>query len=169
MIAPEGGGRAIPAIFSGVERPLPGFGYPAAMAPRMSRSRRKAPHVDPLETPEVEALTQQILQHEATANSGSVQARAEQGAALLAVKAEIPHGSWLTYLQKKVPFSRRTADRAIDLYHFREGHPAAFAKLHPIGLTKADLLLKLPVPQMVAFLSKPHPVPSAGATKTPSP
>ena len=121
---------------------------------------------DPFE--EVEPLTQQILQHHRSSNAATVEARAEQGRLLVEVRQTIPHGAWGSYIAHKLPYSRGTADRAVDLHHFSENHPDVFALLRPIGLTIALFLIDRPVRELEAFLSRPHLVPSLGVTKTPA-
>lgn len=121
---------------------------------------------DPFE--EVEPLTQQILQHQRVANQKRVQARAEQGRLIVEVRQTIPHGSWLDYVAHKLPFERSTADRAVDLYHFRENHPALFAQLEPVILSVAHFLIKRPIAELEAFLGQSHVIPTTGATKTPA-
>ncbi|MEQ9320688.1 MAG: DUF3102 domain-containing protein [Polyangiaceae bacterium] len=117
---------------------------------------------------EVEPLTQEILQHQRAANIKSVASRAEQGRILVDVRQTIPHGSWLDYVTQKLPFERSTADRAIDLYHFRENHPAVYAELEPVLLSVAHFLIARPVSEVAAFLATTHVIPGTGATKSPS-
>jgi Protein of unknown function (DUF3102) len=120
-----------------------------------------------IESPEVQQLTGDILQHHATAGRAAVAARAEIGRLLLEVRSRIPHGAWLPYLQRKLPFSLSTAHRAIQLHHFRNNHPALFKQLEPLGVSKAMRLAKRPVAEVAAFLAQPHVVPATGAKKTP--
>ena len=121
--------------------------------------------MDPFADPEIALLTGEIVQQHLDAARYSVKARAENGRRLLEVKQRLKHGQWHAYLAKKVPYDRKTADRAIALYHLRESHPARFEKLAALGLTKAYLLLQLAPQQIDAILQGSHLVPLTGATK----
>ena len=85
-----------------------------------------------------------------------------------AARQTLPHGAWLPYCERKLPYSRGTAERAIELHHFEDNHPEIFALLRPVGLTVAMFLIKRPVTELKAFLSKSHLVPSLGVVKTPA-
>ncbi|HHH28938.1 MAG TPA: DUF3102 domain-containing protein [Polyangiaceae bacterium] len=120
---------------------------------------------DPFDDPEIEQLTGEIVQQHLDAARYSVQARAENGRRLLEVKQRLKHGQWHAYLAKKVPYDRKTADRAIALYHFRQSHPARFEKLAPLGLTKAYLLMDLAPKVIDTMVKGEHLVPLTGETK----
>lgn len=116
----------------------------------------------------VATVTQAILQHQRATNAVTLDSRAEQGRLLLEARAGIPEGSWRIYIATKLPFSRGTADRAVELYFFRERHPELFDQLRAVGLTMAYFLVRRPVAELGPFLSRAHHVPSVGASKTPS-
>lgn len=139
---------------------------PRKRLPRHPRRRPRGPRRDPFA--DAEEQTQAILQHERAVNAATVAARAEQGRLLLEARARIPHGSWRAYVATKLPISRATADRAIDLFHFRERHPELFEKLRAVSLSVAYLLIDLPVDELATFLGKAHPIPKLGVSKTPS-
>lgn len=122
---------------------------------------------DPLESPEIQKLAGEIVQHHLAAEKDSVLARAENGGRLLKVKGQLAHGDWGRFIAQKVPFSQKTVERAINLHHFREGHPTRFDELLPLGLTKADILIRQsPTAFDALFAGQPHVVPSSGAKKT---
>ena len=120
---------------------------------------------DPFADPEIEQLTGEIVQQHLDAARYSVEARAENGRRLLEVKQRLKHGQWHSYLAEKVPYDRKTADRAIALHHFRQSHPARFEQLAPLGLTKAYLLLQLAPKAIDALLKGTHHVPLTDAVK----
>ena len=119
----------------------------------------------PFADPVIQQLTGEIRQHHAAANRQSVEARAENGRRLLEVKQRLKHGQWHAYLKTEVPYDRKTADRAINLYHYRQSQPARFEQLTVMGLTKAYLLIKLPPSELEALLKGTHHVPLTGAEK----
>ena len=126
---------------------------------------RPLPIADPFADPIIEQLTGEIRQHHAEAHRQSVEARAENGRRLLEVKQRLKHGQWHAYLETEVPYDRKTADRAIHLYHYRQSHPERFEQLTVMGLTKAYLLIKLPPSELEALLKGTHHVPLTGAEK----
>jgi hypothetical protein len=121
---------------------------------------------DPFDDPLIEQLTEEIVQHHFDANRYEVETRAENGRRLLEVKQHLGYGHWHAYLKKKVPYDRKTADRAIALYHYRQSHPDRFEQITVMGLTKAYLLLELPPADLDALLKGEHLVPMTGATKS---
>lgn len=138
--------------------------------------RTRAPSRRPVPKPkrrgasfaELAPLTEAILQHQRASNTSQVARRAEQGRILLEARGKLPRGRWRKYLETKLPFSRSTAERAIELHYFRERNPALFEKLCPVGLTMALLLIDRPVPEVEAFLRQAHRIPSLGVRKTPT-
>ncbi|HHH27507.1 MAG TPA: DUF3102 domain-containing protein [Polyangiaceae bacterium] len=138
-----------------------------------SRTRRPSPVIDevrplpldPFQDPEIQQLTSEIRQQHLEAHRQSVKARAENGRRLLEVKQRLKHGQWHPYLQTQVPYDRKTADRAINLYHYRQSHPERFEQLTVMGLTKAYLLIKLPPAELDALMKGEHFVPLTGAKK----
>ena len=119
-----------------------------------------------VEASPIDALKQEILQLAAAANGASVQARAQIGKLLLAVKGWLSHGDWLFWLNDHVPFTAATAKRAIQLWHLSQSDPSAFEALKPLGLTKTYKLMSMAPAERDAFLSQAHSVPGAGI-KTP--
>ncbi len=136
--------------------------------PLAAKPSRRAPTPT---TPEgqdaVEILKGDILQLMEAANKKSVVARAEVGHKLLAIKQALTHGSWGPYLAKNLPFTARSAERAIALYHFSQQQPALFDKLAPLGIAKAYFLIGLAPAALGALLGAAHLVPSAGVVLTP--
>lgn len=111
---------------------------------------------------ELELLEGEILQQVAAANADAVAARAQVGKLLLEVKASLPHGQWLFWLNDHVPFTAATAKRAIQLWHLSQSDPETFSALRPLGLTKAYKLMSMAPAERDAFLGKAHDVPGGG-------
>lgn len=76
------------------------------------------------------------------------QAIYEIGAHLLTVKANLPHGEWLTWLTESVNFSERTAERFMRLVREWD-NPTTLSDL---GASRALALLSLPEPDRAEFL-----------------
>ncbi len=122
---------------------------------------------DPLDSPEIQQLADDILQHHLAAEKENVLVRAQNGARLLQAKSKLAHGDWGRFVAERVPFSQKTVERAINLHHFQNAHPARFAKLLPLGLIKADILIHQPPATFDAlFSNQPHLVPSLGVELT---
>ena len=131
--------------------------------PKRDPGKLDPPKRDPLESPAIQKLADDIVQHHLAAEKQNVLVRAENGKRLLNAKSQLDHGDWGRFLVEKVPFSQKTAERAINLHHFKNANPARFEKLVPLGLIKADILISQPPAVFDAlFANQPHLVPSLG-------
>lgn len=128
--------------------------------------KKDPPAETPFDDPEIQQHTADILQFLQSSDSQSVAVRAEVGKLLLAIRTKLPHGSYRAYLAAHLPYKPRSASRAVNLYRFREKHPALFDKISRAGLAKAHFLITRPIPEIEALVSQQHVVPSSGATKT---
>lgn len=81
------------------------------------------------------------------------------------MREELPHGSFRAYLQKKVPFTPKTAERAVNLHRFKQKQPALFDKLAPVGVSKAYVLIGLPESTIEQLVANTHTSPTTGANK----
>ncbi len=127
-----------------------------------------SPVVPPLDVGDatVAKLTYDILELHRASGMRAVAARAEMGRLLLKVRHRVEHGDWIRWLQRHAPFTRRTAARAIVLHQLKHTDPQRFARLAPLGISKANVLVTLPPDAVDHLLQGPHVVPSSGASKT---
>lgn len=133
--------------------------------PKLEHDPSPKPADDPFSDPVVEQITGDILQHHGAANRNSVTVRAEIGRLLLDAREHLPHGSFGAYLSARIPYTPKTAERAINLHRFKLKQPALFDKLAPVGLSKAYVLIDLPANTSKALVAKAHRT-SSGHDKT---
>lgn len=97
---------------------------------------------------DIETVTAEILDLKQTAGSAILAI----GQRLIEAKEMLPHGEWLPWLEERVEFSERSANRFMRLA--REwSNPTALADL---GATKALTLLALPPAEREEFLAEEH-------------
>lgn len=97
---------------------------------------------------DIEAITAEYLQHKK--NGGK--AILGMGNCLIEIKARLPRGEWLTWLEEKADCTERAAQRLMKLA--REfSNPTALSDL---GATKAMSLLVLPPDEREAFMAESH-------------
>lgn len=99
---------------------------------------------DQLECRTIEAITGEIL--ELKQRGGEV--ILDIGRRLLEAKGMLPHGEWLPWLNERVEFSERTAQKFMRLAQ-KWSNPSALADL---GATKALMLLALPEEEREEFV-----------------
>ncbi len=135
-----------------------------------SRAPQKIPKGGgPGEPPtELEIITGDIKQLHATAAKKSVKACAEIGRLLILARNMVAHGAWGTYLQREVPYTQRTAERAMDLYRFSLQHPELFEKVATLGVSNAYFIVAFPPAIIDKVVSSTHVVPTSGFVKAPS-
>ncbi|MBI4701030.1 MAG: DUF3102 domain-containing protein [Deltaproteobacteria bacterium] len=127
--------------------------------------RRSRPPRCPVGDHTLDQLTHDILDLLAQGDRRAVSARAEVGRLLSQVRQRLPHGAWTGWLEQHVPFNGRTAERAIRLHGLSRSDPKLFARLAPLGVSKADVLITLPRATVEKLLAGRHAVPSTGARK----
>lgn len=112
--------------------------------------------LEPAGTRDIETITTEILFFKAQAGSAIL----EIGRRLIEAKAQLDHGQWLSWLEKKVEFSEASARRFMRLA--RE-YPNQ-STLTDLGPSKALALLALPESERNDFISESHQV--GGLEKT---
>ena len=101
---------------------------------------------DDLAAKDVDTLTDEILSYSANVGASLV----EIGRRLSAVKAKLQHGEWLEWLETRVNYSVRTAQRLMKLADELQNAPT----LAHLGASKALALLSLPEPDRNAMLAE---------------
>lgn len=97
---------------------------------------------------DIEVITEEILSLKQTAGSAIL----EIGQRLIEAKQMLPHGEWLHWLEERVEFSERSANRFMRLA--REwSNPTTLSDL---GASKALQLLALPPAEREEFLQEKH-------------
>lgn len=109
---------------------------PAAAPPPVERLR------------DIEAITAEILD----AKRAGGEAILTIGRGLMEAKALLPHGEWLPWLEERVEFSEKAAQRFMLLAR-KYSNPTALSDL---GATKALMLLAVPDDARDEFISTPH-------------
>lgn len=94
----------------------------------------------------IEAITEEILSRKANAGGEILRI----GQCLLEAKAKLSHGEWLPWLEERVEFSARTANRFMKLAQ-EWSDPTSLSDL---GYAKALQLLALPEPERETFMSE---------------
>ena len=132
------------------------------------RPKPVSPVVPPLDVGDltVAQLTRDILELCGASGKRSVTARAEIGRLLLQVQQHLDWGDWRPWLSRHVPFTARTAERAIALHQLRQSAPQRFARLAPLGVSKANVLVTLPPALVDELFGKAHTVPGTTIDKT---
>ena len=98
----------------------------------------------------IEAITQEILTCKVRAGEAILQI----GRCLIEAKELLPHGEWLPWLNERVEFTERQAQRFMRLAK-EWSNPTALSDL---GATKALALLALPAEERERFMAEPHEV-----------
>ena len=98
----------------------------------------------PAEGRTIEAITGEILE----LKQGGGEVILDIGRRLLEAKGMLPHGEWLPWLNERVEFSERTAQKFMRLAQ-KWSNPSALADL---GATKALMLLALPEEEREEFV-----------------
>lgn len=98
----------------------------------------------------IEAITQEILTCKVRAGEAILQI----GRCLIEAKELLPHGEWLPWLNERVEFTERQAQRFMRLAK-EWSNPTALSDL---GATKALALLALPTEERERFMAEPHEV-----------
>lgn len=104
--------------------------------------------VPPPQVRDIEAITGEILE----AKRAGGEAILTIGRGLIEAKALLPHGEWLRWLEERVEFSEKAAQRFMLLAR-KYSNPTALSDL---GATKALMLLALPDEARDEFISGPH-------------
>lgn len=107
-------------------------------------------HAQPTQVRDIEAITVEILE----AKRAGGEAILTIGRGLIEAKALLSHGEWLPWLEERVEFSERAAQRFIKLAQ-EYSNPTALSDL---GATKALMLLAIPAESREEFISAPHQV-----------
>lgn len=102
----------------------------------------------PPQTRDIEAITAEILD----AKRAGGEAILTIGRGLMEAKALLPHGEWLPWLEERVEFSEKAAQRFMLLAR-KYTNPTALSDL---GATKALMLLAVPDDARDEFISTPH-------------
>lgn len=129
--------------------------------------RRVDPTAAPtaLPDPQLASLTAEILRLLATAGEQDVGARVQIGRLLLRVRHRLAHGEWAPWLARHVPFTRRTAERAVQLFQFSGSQPRLYQALAPLGVAKVNVLITMSPAAIQQLIDKLHRIPSTGITK----
>ena len=127
---------------------------------------RRPPRTQLLADPVVAEITHHILAYMAQGGDADVRSRVEVGAQLRKARDHIPHGKWLRWLEHHLPFSQRTAERAIVLHAYAEKKPVLFERVAPLGIGRAYLLLSLHGAVAEQILATKHIMPNTGAKKS---
>ena len=117
---------------------LLGRGPAAEAAPPVSVERPR----------DIEAITSEILD----AKRAGGEAILTIGKGLMEAKALLSHGEWLPWLEERVEFSEKAAQRFMKLAR-EYSNPTALSDL---GATKALMLLAIPSDSREEFISEPH-------------
>lgn len=99
----------------------------------------------------IEAVTDEIIEIKQRVSEDFM----ELGQRLCEAKELLPHGEWLPWLEEKVQFSERTAQKFMALAREYAANPQLAADL---GSEKAFALLALPEPEREAFMAQPQTV-----------
>lgn len=102
----------------------------------------------PPQARDIEAITAEILD----AKRAGGEAILTIGRGLMEAKALLPHGEWLPWLEERVEFSEKAAQRFMLLAR-KYSNPTALSDL---GATKALMLLAVPDDARDEFISTPH-------------
>lgn len=102
----------------------------------------------PPQVRDIETITGEILE----AKRAGGEAILTIGRGLIEAKALLPHGEWLRWLEERVEFSEKAAQRFMLLAR-KYSNPTALSDL---GATKALMLLALPDEARDEFISGPH-------------
>lgn len=112
-----------------------------------------ADHIQTAQPPQsrdIEAITVEILD----AKRAGGEAILTIGRGLMEAKAMLSHGEWLPWLEERVEFSEKAAQRFMRLAR-EYTNPTALSDL---GATKALMLLAIPQEARDEFISEPHTV-----------
>lgn len=104
----------------------------------------------PEQSRSIEAITQEILTCKIRAGEAILQI----GRCLIEAKELLPHGEWLPWLNERVEYTERQAQRFMRLAK-EYSNPTALSDL---GATKALALLALPAEERERFMAQPHEV-----------
>lgn len=110
-----------------------------------------ADHIQAAQPPQVrdiEVITHEILD----AKRAGGEAILTIGKGLMEAKALLSHGEWLPWLEERVEFSEKAAQRFMKLAR-EYSNPTALSDL---GATKALMLLAIPADSREEFISEPH-------------
>lgn len=110
-----------------------------------------ADHIQAAQPPQVrdiETITVEILD----AKRAGGEAILTIGKGLMEAKALLSHGEWLPWLEERVEFSEKAAQRFMKLAR-EYSNPTALSDL---GATKALMLLAIPAENREEFISEPH-------------
>ena len=99
----------------------------------------------------IEAVTEEIIEIKQRVSEDFM----ELGQRLCEAKELLPHGQWLPWLEEKVQFSERTAQKFMALAREYAANPQLAADL---GSEKAFALLALPEAEREEFVSQPQTV-----------
>ena len=99
----------------------------------------------------IEAVTDEIIEIKQRVSEDFM----ELGQRLCEAKELLPHGEWLPWLEEKVQFSERTAQKFMALAREYAANPQLAADL---GSEKAFALLALPESEREAFMAQPQTV-----------
>lgn len=99
---------------------------------------------------DIEVITHELLDLKRTAGESILKI----GQCLIEAKAMLPHGEWLPWLNERVEFSERAAQKFMRLAR-EYSNPTTLTDL---GFSKALALLTLPADEREIFLAEPHEV-----------
>lgn len=110
-----------------------------------------AEHIQAAQPPaprDIEVITREILDAKRQAGENILTI----GRGLIEAKSLLSHGEWLIWLEERVDFSERAAQRFMRLAR-EYSNPTALSDL---GATKALMLLAIPAESRETFISEPH-------------
>jgi hypothetical protein len=139
---------------------------PSGPTPKLAAKVSPPPSPDPLDAPIIQQLVGEILQHHRTIEAESVETRAEVGRLLVEIRKRTDHGDWERVTTERLPFGRKTANRAIDLHHYATQQTERYDQIKSLGLSHVYLLIGLPPSRLDELLAGgPYLVPSTGVVK----
>jgi hypothetical protein len=110
----------------------------------------------------VPVVTAELSSRLETWNRNDAKTRVAIGQLLAEVKAQMPHGEWLAWLDREMPFSARSAQLFMEIADWAAANPARFDQLAPLGPSKLYVLFKMAAAPLGALLKRArHLVPSS--------
>jgi hypothetical protein len=138
----------------------------ATLSRRIPRPPRPAALTAPRADPVIAQYTREILELHASGGRHDVRVKADIGGILFQARERLAHGDFGRWLEAELPYSTRTAQRAINLYHVRNSNPSLFETIAPLGVAKVYVLLTLPPAGIKSLVGKRHRVPGVATSMT---
>jgi hypothetical protein len=120
---------------------------PAPSPRALARRSLPAEVIDWKTDREIARITGEILSIEAEGARKSAESLVQIGRRIAAVQQRLPYGQWTEWVDDRLPYTPRTAERYIALHEWSQLEPAEFHRLKHLGPAKLYVIMALPEPR----------------------